>query len=177
MVAVVGWYLARSLPLIGLATLLALLIAFSLPANAQQQVINCASNVAHSSTACEIAPAGVSTAAESGHVVKTGAGILISANLNNWGASAGVTVMALDANAVPANGVLSVCSGVANASPCILKWFGIPSAPSASAPSTSNISWPGPFMHFLVGLVFVCSSTGPTTLTLTDECTFSSEVQ
>jgi hypothetical protein len=170
-----AWYLERWLPLLGLAALLALLLA--LPAGAQQQVVPCALNVSHSSAACEIAPSGISTATESGRVVKTGGGILIAANLNNWNASAGVTVMALDAAAVPANGTLSVCSGVANANPCVLKWIGIPSAPSASQPSTANISWPGPFLHFLNGLVFVCSSTGPTTLTLTAECTFSAEVQ
>jgi hypothetical protein len=170
-----GWYLARSLPLLGLAALLALLLA--LPAHAQQQVIPCATNAAHTSAACEITPSGVSTAVESGHVVKTGGGVLIAANLNNWNASAGVTVMALDAAAVPANGTLAVCSGVANANPCVMKWIGIPSAPSASQPSTANVSWPGPFLHFLNGLVFVCSSTGPTTLTLTSECSFSAEVQ
>jgi hypothetical protein len=170
-----AWYLAHWLPLLGLAALLALLLA--LPAHAQQQVVPCASNAAHTSAACEITPSGVSTAAEGGRVVKTGGGILIAANLNNWGTTSGVTVMALDAAAVPGNGVLSVCSGAANANPCILKWVGIPSAPSASQPSTANVSWPGPFLHFLNGLVFVCSSTGPTTLMLTAECTFSSEVE
>jgi hypothetical protein len=120
----VKWYLERSLPLLGLAALLGLLLA--LPAGAQQQVVPCASNVAHNSTACEITPSGVSTATESGRVVKTGGGILIAANLNNWNASAGVTVMALDAAAVPANGTLAVCSGVANANPRVMNGLASP---------------------------------------------------
>jgi hypothetical protein len=171
-----GWYLARSLPLLGLAALLALLLA--LPAGAQQQTISCASNVAHTSAVCEATPSGISTATESGHLVKTGGGVLIAANLNNWGTSSGVVVMALDAAAIPANGTLAACSGVNNANGCIMAWYGLPTAPSASQPSTLQVNMmPGPFMRFQNGIVFVCSSSGPFALALTAECTFSAEVQ
>jgi hypothetical protein len=171
-----AWYLERWLPLLGLAALLALLLA--LPAGAQQQTISCASNVAHTSAACEAVPTGVSAAVESGHLIKNSGGVLIAANLNNWGTSSGVVVMALDAAAIPANGTLAACSGVNNANGCIMAWYGLPTAPSASQPSTLQVNMmPGPFMRFQNGIVFVCSSSGPFTLTLSSECTFSAEVQ
>ena len=96
-------------------------------------------------------------------MVKASPGVLVAANLRNWNTAAGVTVMALDATAVLSNGTLAVFTGVANASPCVMTSFGLPTAPSRSQPSTLNITWaPG---------------TVPTTLTLTAECTFSAEVE
>lgn len=150
------------------------------PARAQTPSVACVYNAGHNNSACEITPSGVSTGAENGHVVKSTAGVLVGAQFNNWNTSGGVTVMALDATAVPSNGTLAVCSsinGTANTNPCILKWYGVPQAPSSSQPGTIGVSWaPGPMLKFQNGLVFVCSSTGPVTLTLTAECTFSAEI-
>jgi len=159
----------------------ALFGAWVLSAQAQQPTISCAWNTGHTNYACEESPAGVSSAAESGHVMRAKAGVMVGFQVNNWDTSAGKTVMALDANAIPANGTLAVCSytnGTPNTNPCIMKWYGVPTAPSSSQPATLGANWaPGPNLHFYNGLVFVCSSTGPTSLTLSSQCTFSAELQ
>lgn len=157
------------------------LILSSNYARATQPMAVCADNVSHTGCSEEITPVGVSTVAETGHLTKASAGVLVGFQVNNWSTSAGLTVMALDATAVPSNGTLAVCSytnGTANTNPCIMKWYGVPPALSSSQPGTLGVNWaPGPFLHFQNGLVFVCSTTGPTTLTLSANCTFSAEVQ
>jgi hypothetical protein len=159
-----------------LALGLALLVG---PSGAAEPVSQCAQNVAHLACATELTPSGVSTATESGHVIKAVEGVLSSFQVNNWLTSSGLTIMALDATAVPSNGTLATCTGIrSQTNPCVMKWYGIAAAPSASQSTSYNGNYsPGPLLHFLNGLVFVCSSTGPTTLTLSANCTFSAEVQ
>lgn len=149
------------------------------PALADQQVSVCAPNVSHTGCAGEITPSGVSTGQESGHILKASPGVLEDLQITNWSTSAGVTVMLLDTTAIPSNGTIATCTGTpAQTSPCIMKWYGVGVAPSTSQPATVTASWqPGPWLHYLNGLVVVCSSTGPMTLTLTATCTFSGEVQ
>lgn len=150
------------------------------PALAQQPVTSCIQPASHNgSCATEESPVGVSTAIENGHLIKSGAGVLAGFQVNNWGTSAGVTVMAIDASAIPANTTLAACTGTpAQTNPCVMKWYGVATAPSASQSSTLAASWaPGPFLHYFNGLVLVCSSTGPYVLTLSANCTFSGEVQ
>ncbi len=144
---------------------------------AQSPVSICAESADHNNCANELTPKGISTGQESSHVIKATAGVLVGFQANNWSTTAGVTVMALDAITAPSNGTLAVCSGTpAQTRPCILKWYGIGAAASATSPGTLGVAWPaGPPLHFLNGLVLVCSSTGPTTLTLTETCTFSTE--
>ena len=160
----------------------ALLALFPLAsgASAQQPVTPCAAPASHvGSCATELTPSGVSTATENGHVVSASPGVLSGFQANNWSVSTGLTVMALDATAVPSNGTLAACTGTgAQTNPCILKWYGLGEAVGAGQPSTLAVNYaPGPFLHFLNGLVLVCSSTGPTTLTLSANCTFSSEIR
>lgn len=161
-----------------LAALVAAFLYPALPARAGDVNI-CALNVQNANCAPEMTPSGVSTTAESGHIIKASQGVLIGLQLNNWDTSAGKTVMLLDATAVPSNGTIATCTGLqSQTSPCIIKWYGVPAAPSAAQPATVGATWqPGPFVHFLNGLVAVCSSTGPTTLTLSAQCTFSAEIQ
>lgn len=150
------------------------------PALAQQSVTTCIQPVSHNgSCATEETPAGVSTAIENGHVMKSSPGVLAGFQVNNWGTSAGVTVMAIDGTAVPSNSTLPVCTGMAaQANPCIMKWYGVGAAASATQPSSIGVSWsPGPFLRYFNGLVLACSSTGPYVLTLSANCTFSGEIQ
>lgn len=149
--------------------------------HAAQPVAVCILTTGHTGCANELTPAGVSTAQESGHLVRNKPGVMAGFQVNNWNTAAGVTLMVLDGTSVPANGTLTACTytnGTANINPCIMKWYGVPTAPSATQPATVSASWaPGPFLHFLNGIVLVCSSTGPTTLTLASTCTFSSDVE
>jgi hypothetical protein len=157
----------------------AIALAFCSPVQAQQQTVSCALDNSHTKTACEITPA-ASTSIEAGHVIKSGAGVLASATINNWGTSGGVTVFALDATAIPSNGTLPGCNYASGeySSPCILKAFGLAQATSANQPTTLTLNYqPGPFPHYQSGLVFVCSSTGSFSFTATSECTFSVEAQ
>lgn len=163
-------------------TAFALLLGLFLcaPAMAQQAVTVCAQPASHEgSCANEITPSGVSTAPENGHIIEARPGVAIGFQVNNWSTSTGLTVMALDATTIPSNGTLATCSGTpAQTNPCIAKWYGVPEATSSAQSGTLGVNWtPGPFLHFLNGLVLVCSSTGPTTLTLSANCTFSAEVQ
>jgi hypothetical protein len=159
----------------------ALVALAPLAAQAQQPVVSCVWDQGHNFTTCETTPAGVSTATENGHVVKKSAGVLVGFQVNNWNTGNGLTVMVLDATAIPPNGTLAVCSytnGTPNTNPCIMKWYGVPIAPSSAQPGTLGANWaPGPMSHFSNGLAFVCSSTGPMTLTLSANCTFSAEIQ
>lgn len=166
----------RKLLLVALLTF----AGFAAPVAAQETVTSCiqpASGIG--SCATNLTPSGVSTAAESSHLVSSSAGLLSGFQANNFSTSTGLTVMALDASAVPANGTLATCTGTgAQTNPCIMKWYGLPEAASSAQPATIAASWaPGPFLHFLNGLVFVCSSTGPTTLTLSANCTFSADIR
>jgi hypothetical protein len=126
-----------------------------------------------------VVPQGVSTTTESGHVIKAARGNLIGFQTNNWSVSTGLTIMVLDASTVPSNGSLVACTGLPNqTNPCVIKWYGIAAAPSAAESSVLGANWAsGPLPIFLNGLVLVCSTTGPYTLTLSANCTFSAEVQ
>lgn len=148
-------------------------------AHAQQPMSICVQNVSHTGCANEITPSGVSTTTENGHVAKATPGVLIGFQANNWATGNGLTVMAIDGTAVPSNGTLATCTGTsAQTNPCIMKWYGIPAAGGTGQPATLSVFWsPGPPLHFLNGLVLACSSTGPTTLTLAANCTFSADAQ
>jgi hypothetical protein len=150
-------------------------------ATAQESVQSCVFNYQHNSFVCEVTPTSISTAEENGHLIRNQQGVLIDFEANNWSTSAGITLMVLDATAIPSNGTLAACTstnGTANANPCILKWYGVPAATSAGQPGTVNATWaPGPFLHYQAGLVFVCSTTGPFTLTLAANCTFSVDTE
>lgn len=136
------------------------------PARAEQPVVSCAYNVQHTGAACEVTPV-VSAATESSHVIKAVPGVLIKFQVNNWNATDKLTVMLFDLAAAPVNGTVAP-----------IKWYGLSPAAAAGQPTTLTDTWiPGPMLHFLNGLVIACSTTGPTTLTLASDCTFSADVQ
>ncbi len=150
---------------------------------AQQSVISCIYDPIHTRTVCENTPLN-STAAESSHVFRGGGsnnsvqGLLSAFDVANWSQTSNLTVMLVDANAAPGAGTLNACTASPNNnSACILKWFAVATA-NGTAPGIFTRSWaPGPVLHFLNGLVALCSSTGPTTFTPSANCTFSAEVE
>lgn len=136
------------------------------PVAAQAPESICIMSADHSQCLNELTPI-LSATTESSHVIKSSRGVLAGFQVNNWGTSTGLTVMVFDAAATPVNGTVAP-----------LKWYGIPAAPGAGQPATIAVNWaPGPMLHFLNGLVIACSSTGPTTLTLSSNCTFSAEIR
>lgn len=162
------------------ATLIALVCT---PAAAQQPVVSCIFDPVHTRTVCENTPLN-STAAEASHLFRGGGannsvpGLLSSIDVANWSGSANLTVMLVDANAIPGAGTLNACTASPNNnSACILKWFSVATA-NGTAPGIFTRSWaPGPVLHFQNGLVALCSTTGPTTFTPSANCTFSAEVE
>lgn len=145
--------------------LLALAISLLvLSAKAEAPQANCVFNVNHSGCASEIAP--ISTSAQSSLIAKAREGVLVSFVANNWSTTSPQVVMLFDSNVVPADGTVSP-----NA------WFTAPLAVTPGA-GTLIVSYaPGPALHFLNGLVFVCSSTGPFVKTATTNCTFTTQIQ
>lgn len=157
---------------LGLGVLFGLLALTA--AKAQAPVINCQLGVdqpgAPTTCAQTALPTGItSTAVESGHVMKNKPGTVSGFQVSNTNASAR-WVMLINATAVPSNGALIGCT-FAQTSGCVAKWYQI------GASSTIGVSWsPGPPLQLGVGVVLVCSSTGPFTLTLAADCAFSGEI-
>lgn len=156
----------------GLGILLALL--FSVPLAAQTPVVNCqlgADQPGAPTTCAQTAlPTGITmTAVENGHVMKAKPGTVSGFQVNNNNASSR-WVMLINAIAVPSDGALTGCT-VAQTSGCVAKWYQI------GGSNTIGVSWsPGPPLQLNVGVVLVCSSTGPFTLTKAADCTFSGEI-
>ena len=103
-----------------------------------------------------------SGALESGHVLKATPGVLADLQVNLVTcASAPCWVMLIDATGIPSNGAVTP-----------VRWY------QASANSTIEANrFSGTPLGFAVGIVAVCSTTGPFTLTLTVQCAISAEVQ
>lgn len=146
-------------------------------ARADDVVINCVFNAQHTGTVCETTPI-VSTAQEPSRYIKNGAGNLIAIDVANWSQTTNLTLMLFDAplTATPQGGTVAACSPSPNAS-CLIKWFSVPTANSTAPGTFSRLWYSGPMLHFLNGLYVACSTTGPTTLTLSNSCTFSAEVE
>lgn len=159
---------------LGLGILLGLLMLSVVEAQAQAPVINCQLGVdqpgAPTTCAQTALPTGITaTAVESGHVMKAKPGTVSGFQVNNTNAAAR-WVMLINVIAVPSNGALTGCT-VAQTSGCVVKWYQV------AGSSTIGVSWsPGPPLQLNVGVVLVCSSTGPFTLTLAADCAFSGEI-
>lgn len=110
-----------------------------------------------------------SSAVESSHVFKTTAGTVSGFQVNNTNA-ASRWVMVFSASAAPSNGAKTGCGTTSQTSGCVAKWYQV------AGNSTLAVSWsPGPPLLLANGIVVACSSTGPFTLTLAADCTFSGE--
>ncbi len=147
------------------------------PAKAEDNVANCVWNAAHTVMACESTPI-VSTATENSRMIKSGPGVLMGLDVANWNQAANLTVMLFDTpvTASPQSGTVAACSPTPNAS-CLIKWFAVATA-NGTAPGIFTRGWySGPPLKFNNGLYVACSTTGPTTLTLSPSCTFSAEVE
>ncbi len=156
-----------------IAALLALLCA---PAFAEDNVANCVWNAPHTGMACELTPT-VSTAIEANRMLKSSPGVLMGLDVANWSQTQNLTVMLFDAplTATPQGGTVAACPPSPNAS-CLVKWFAVATA-NGTAPGIFTRAWySGPPLKFNNGLYVACSSTGPTTLTLVPQCTFSAEI-
>lgn len=115
------------------------------------------------------------SAVESSHVFCTVPCQVYGGQVNNTNASAR-WVMMFDATTAPSNGAVTGCTTAVTTRPCIIKWYQI------AANSTLGIWDPFAFqgasrLPVSSGLVLMCSSTGPFTLTATADCTFSFETQ
>jgi hypothetical protein len=141
---------------------------------AQQPVLSCAegfNSSSSTSSACLIQPQATSTATEGSHVFKaSGPVTLVDFNVNNGAGAA--WVMVVDAATAPtgSGAAIAGCTNAATPRPCVVKWYQV------AANTTVNASWiPGPFPQMQTGLVILCSSTGPFTVTYATTCTFSAE--
>ena len=145
---------------------------------AQQPVRSCADNALGTGCATIVAPLAPSSATESSHAFKVGAGTLIAFSVNNL-SGGGLTIFLMDAAAVPANGAVATCApGPQITTPCLIKAYGLPAAVSSAQTATDVINWaPGPLLHFYNGIIAACSSTAPPTLTLAASCWFAGDVQ
>lgn len=117
-------------------------------------------------------PLGISASAvESSHVMKASPGTVTGFQVNNTNAAAR-WVFLLNATSAPSNGALVGCANAAPSTPpCVAKFYQI------GATSTIGVSWsPGPPLFLDAGIVLMCSSTGPFTLTAAADCTFSGEI-
>lgn len=152
--------------------LLAFVTAFflwAIPVHAQEPVKNCQPGTENICNLVAPPIGNTASAVENSHVMKARPGTLSKFQANNTNAAAR-WVMLVNATTAPINGALLGCTS-AYASGCVLKWYQI------AANFTGGDQWsPGPPLSFPVGLVMVCSSTGPFTLTLAADCTFSAEV-
>lgn len=168
-----------------IAALAALALGWSLRAHAQEPVVICPYNALHTTANCETTPL-VSTASESSHLFRgngsngvAAPGNVVGIDVANWSQGTNVSVILVDANAVPSAGTLSVCTpSPNNNSACVLKWFSVATA-NSTAPGTFTRTWaPGPMLHFINGLVALCNtSNSPTTWTASASCTFSAEIE
>ncbi len=116
-----------------------------------------------------IQPQGTASAVESYHVLKVGPANVQGFQVNNTNASMR-WVMLFDSATVPVDGPVTGCTNPAAARPCVAKWYQV------SGTTPLGVMWaPGPALGLNAGAVLVCSSSGPFTLMLAADCTFSGE--
>lgn len=155
-----------------LALVLVYLVLWGFGAKAQTPVRSCAEGATPTQCGSLLNPNATASAVESSHVFKaSGPSTVVGFQVNNTSAGS-LWIMVFDAAAPPTGGgaVVTGCSTLAAARPCVAKWYQI------GANSTIGVTWsPGPFVALQTGQVVTCSSTGPFTLTYSSNCVFSGE--
>lgn len=141
------------------------------PAMAQSSVQSCAPTFAGSSCAISLpAIAGTQSITASNVVLKSTPGIVVGFQVNNTSSSSRWLFL-FNGTAAPSNGAIVGCSNTSPSAGCISKYYQL------AGNTGIGVTWsPGPFLRMSFGAVLACSSTGPYTLTLATDCTFSAEI-
>ena len=137
------------------AILVFLLALFCWPAWAQEQPLGAISCLNAQVSSCRF---------------KTGAGQLFDFQVSNVAGTA-TWAFVLDSATTPGNGTVTGCSVTAQP-PCLTKAYIL-----NPAGATLGVSWIPSSLLFFGGLVVMCSTTAPPTLTITETCLYSGETR